>query len=109
MRIEVIRKHLTNLKIHIDQIENWLVQANDLVYQIEHKLFNIADKEYSQKYEMGDTMEFLKEAASVTYHMIDSPPRLKDRRCRNDHIAAASFYQPDFNLKKITLSKKEQI
>lgn len=95
MRIEEIRKHLTTLKIHIDQIENWTMQATDLVYQIEEKLSDIEEKEYCQKYEMKGILGFLKGAATGMYHMIDSPPRLNSSRCGNDHIAADGFNQLD--------------
>ena len=91
-----IRKHLTTLKIHIDQIESWTMQATDLVYQIEEQLMDMEDKEYCQKYEMAVNISFLKEAAPKMY-----PPRLISNRCGQDHSAADGFYQSDFNLKKI--------
>lgn len=100
MRIEEIRGLLTNLKIHIDQVESWMLQAIEMVYQIEETLFDIEDKEYSKKYEMTDSIEFFKDATTEMNHLNDCPPRLSSR-CSKYHIAADGFYQPDFELNKI--------
>ena len=100
MRIEEVRGLLTNLKIHIDQIESWTSQAIEMVYQIEETLFDIEDKEYSKKYELSNSIEFFKEATTRINHLNDCPARLSSR-CSKDHIAADGFYQPDFKLNKI--------
>ena len=66
MKVGEIRKYLTDLKIHVDQIENWTMQATDLIYQIEEQLFDIEDKEYCQKYGTEYSIEIFKEAAPRT-------------------------------------------
>jgi hypothetical protein len=101
MEIDEISKHLILLKIHIDQIDEWVRQAADMVYAIEENIFDIKDKEYSQKYQTPDRVEFLKGAATGINQTIDSPARLNSSRCSKDHIAAAGFYQSDFYLNKI--------
>ena len=88
MRTQDIRKQLMNMKMHLDEMDLWTRQAMNMIHQIEDNLFDVDDK----KYEMNDSIEFLKEAASGIYHLIDSPPRLSSR-CSKHHNAADGFYQ----------------
>lgn len=100
MKINEIRKQLTSMKIHIDQIDVWVKQASDMIYEIEESLFDLEDKQDCQKYEEEVSIDFFKVAASGIY-LLKSPPRLNSSRCSKDHIAADGFYQPDFKINKI--------
>ncbi len=39
-----IRKQIQELKIHIDRVEEWAIQANNMVYSIEEKLMDMDDR-----------------------------------------------------------------
>ena len=99
MNIKDIDKNLTTLKIHLDQLDEWISQASDMIYAIDEVLFAIKDKEYFQKYELINNMEFLKKAAPGIYQVNGRPPGLNSSRCGKNHIAAEVFYQDEFELK----------
>ena len=89
MTKQQIRSHLTTLKIHIDQIDDWVRQATDLVYAIEEGLLDSEDRELYKIYEKRSTIDFFKETATNP-----CPPRLEDlNRCGADSSAAVGFYQ----------------
>jgi hypothetical protein len=43
MKTNEIRKQLDMLKIHVDQLENWLKQTMDTIYDLESKILDIED------------------------------------------------------------------
>lgn len=59
MNIREVRGQLDTLKIHVDQLENWIRQTNDMIYAVEEKIFDYEDNIY-----LHNTFEILEEAAS---------------------------------------------
>jgi ribosome maturation protein Sdo1 len=68
-----ITSYLNELKIHIDQVDNWARQATNIIYFIEEKLMDIEDKNIScKKTTIDDSMDFLK---LIGYSLKDTATR----------------------------------
>lgn len=67
MQVDQLRKQLTTMKIHIDQLEDWLKQATDMVYEIEEKIMDIEDQRLYSKKNNYAGAEFLTEAVLGIY------------------------------------------
>lgn len=99
MQIEQVRKYLTTLKLHIDTVDSWVMQASNIIYEIEEKLMDAEDKDYSKKYLERDTIGIFEGAATKLYDY-KCPPRLPSH-CEKYSSYPHGFYQSDFDLKKI--------
>jgi hypothetical protein len=87
------------LKLHIDQLDEWMRQATDMVYAIEEKIMDIEDAELeNKKYSRPSSMRIFRNAGSE--HQNDCPPRHFSNTCGEHVMSSAGFYQPDFNLNK---------
>jgi len=92
-----IRKQLDTIKIHIDELDRWIRNATDMIYEVEEKIFDIEDG-YNKEYTLNNSMKSLEEAASGIHHIMECPPRLKSRRRDKQDIAAVGFNQHEFRL-----------
>lgn len=60
MNMQEIKSYITTMKLHIDQIENWMVQASQMVYDLEEKIMDIEDAEFKSKnYICKNNFDFL--------------------------------------------------
>jgi hypothetical protein len=100
MNIDEIRRSLTTLKIHVDTLDTWVMQVSNTIYDIEEKLMDAEDKDYSKKYLERNTIGFFEGAATKLYDYNDRPPRLSSH-CEKYSSYPQGFYQSEFDLKKI--------
>src|SRR5215510_2677665 len=91
MTLNEIRDQLNHLKIHIDQLENWIRQATDMVYVIENHIMDLEDKEIEQRF-YSKKCSILRSAGS---EMKQCPPRLSNT-CGEHTRPAVSFYQSEY-------------
>lgn len=42
--LKEIKKYITTMKLHIDQIDRWMTQANQMVYELEDKVMDMEDQ-----------------------------------------------------------------
>lgn len=77
MRLNKLENLISVMKIHTDQ-------AMDMIYELEGILKKINSEGVAPR----------------LYHLTDCPPRLPSNY-EEDHSVACSFYQSDFDLKKI--------
>jgi hypothetical protein len=86
-----VRSRLNNLKTHLDQVERWVAQATNLIYEVEEKLFDIEDNGYKNRYEGAGSGIFV------------DPPRSSDtaNHCGRNYIDASSYFQSVSEIKKI--------
>ena len=95
MKNDKIRKYLTELKLRLDEMDDYVRNAMDVIYEIENQL---GDQEFAkidacqhQKvYAPISMLDFFKDAATQSA----CPPRLEDFSRRSEYLtAAAGFYQ----------------
>lgn len=94
MVMQEIRNQLDMLKIHIDELEKWIKNANDMIFDVESNLFDIEDIVYDYKeLSLKCMMLGIKEAASELNPFKECPPRQESCRCSRNNMGPGGFKQ----------------
>lgn len=49
MNLKEIKSYITTMKLHLDQIDRWMVQANQMVHDLEDNIMDIEDNKFKDQ------------------------------------------------------------
>jgi len=51
MNVAKVKKDLQTLKIHLDEMERWVSQTSNMIYEIEENILDMEERQWFEKYQ----------------------------------------------------------